>query len=219
MGTQTDRWPLDPIDRQSEMMFGLLMTLTFTGTMSVALGEGATVREILLAALGCNIAWGIVDATVYLLTTATERARGRAQAAALRAASDPEAKAQLRALLPGRAGEAMSDVQLGAVLGWMRDAVLDPEVEPVLQRPDFVAAGQVFLLVTGATFPPILPFLLFDSVPLAMRLSNALAVAMLVVIGWRLDQEMQGGRPVMRWVIPVIGLLMVAVTIAVGGSD
>ena len=77
MGTQTDRWPLDPIDRQSEVMFGLLMTLTFTGTMSVALGAGATVREILMAALGSNIAWGIVDATVYLLTTAAERRRGR----------------------------------------------------------------------------------------------------------------------------------------------
>ena len=37
-----------------------------------------------------------------------------------------------------------------------------------------------------------------------------------VVIGWRLDQEMQVGRSVMRWVIPVIGLLMVAVPIALG---
>jgi hypothetical protein len=92
----------------------------------------------------------------------------------------------------------MSDAQLGAVLGWMRDAPLEPEVEPVLQRPDFVAAGQVFLLVTGATFPLILPLLLVDSVPLAMRLSNALAVAMRVVIGWRLDQQMQGGRRLMR---------------------
>jgi hypothetical protein len=92
MGTQTDHWPLDPINRQSEVMFGLLMTLTFTGTMSVALGTGAKVRKILMAALGCNIAWGILDATVYLLTTATERARGRAQARAIRAAPTPRRK-------------------------------------------------------------------------------------------------------------------------------
>jgi hypothetical protein len=217
MGTQTNHWPLDPIDRQSEVMFGLLMTLTFTGTMSVALGAGATVREILMAALGCNIAWGIVDATVYLLTTATERARGRAQARAIRTAPDPEAKAQLRALLPGQAGRAMSDEQAETILAWMRDNPPERNAGPVLQRPDYWAAVQVFLLVTGATFPPVLPFLLVDSVPLAMRLSNAVAVAMLVVIGWRLDQEMQGGRHLMRWIIPVIGLLMVAVTIALGG--
>jgi len=217
MGTQTNHWPLDPIDRQSEVMFGLLMTLTFTGTMSVALGSGATVREILMAALGCNIAWGIVDATVYLLTTATERARSRAQAASIRAAPDPEATAQLRALLPGRAGEMMSDEQAANILTFMRENPPAPDEGAVLQGSDLKAALQVFLLVTGATFPPVLPFLLFDSVPLAMRLSNAVAVAMLVVIGWRLDQEMQGGRHLMRWIIPVIGLLMVAVTIALGG--
>ncbi len=72
-------WPLDPIDRLSEVMFGLLMALTFTGTMSVSLGDGATVRDILLAAVGCNIAWGLVDAVVYLMTTATERGRDQTQ--------------------------------------------------------------------------------------------------------------------------------------------
>ena len=216
MCSQTDRWPPDPINRQSEVMFGLRMPLTFTGTMSVALGARATVREILLAARGCNIAWGPVDATVCLLTSATEHGRGRAQAAAIRAASETEAKAQLRAL-PGRAGKALSDAQVGAVLAWMRDTPPEPDVEPVLQRQDFIAAGQVFLLVTGAAFPPILPFLIVESVPLAMCLSDAVAVAMLVVIGWRLDQQMQGGRRLMRRIIPVIGLVMGTVTIALGG--
>ena len=160
MRRQTDRWPPDPINRQqSEVMFGLRMTLNFTGTMSVALGAGATVREILLAARGCNIAWGPVDATVCLLTSATEHGRGRAQAAAIRAASDTQAKAQLRAL-PGRVGEALSDAQVGAVLGWVRDTPPEPDVEPVLQRQDFIAAGQVFLPVTGALpFPRSCRFL------------------------------------------------------------
>jgi hypothetical protein len=197
-------------------MFGLLLPLTCTGTMSVALGAGATVREILLAARGCNIAWGLVDAAVYLLTSATEHGRGRAQAAAIRAASDPEAKAQLRALMPGRAGEALSDAQVGAGPGWMRDTPPEPDVEPVQQRQDSIAAGQVFLLVTGAAFPPILPFLVVESVPLAMRLLNATAVAMLVAISWRLDQQMQGARRLMRRIIPVTGLVMGTVTIALG---
>ena len=216
MCSQTDRWPPDPINRQSEVMYGLRMPLTFTGTMSVALGAGATVREILLAARGCNIAWGPVDATVCLLTSATEHGRGRAQAAAIRAASDTQAKAQLRAL-PGRVGEALSDAQVGAVPGWVRDTPQEPDVELDPQRQDSSAAGQVFLPVTGAAFPPILPFLIVDSVPLALRLSNAVAVAMLVVIGWRLDQQVQGGRRLMRRIIPVIGLVMGTVTIALGG--
>ena len=216
MCSQTDRWPPDPINRQSEVMYGLRMPLTFTGTMSVALGAGATVREILLAARGCNIAWGPVDAAVCLLTSATEHGRGRAQAAAIRAASDTQAKAQLRAL-PGRVGEALSDAQVGAVPGWVRDTPQEPDVELDPQRQDSSAAGQVFLPVTGAAFPPILPFLIVESVPLALRLSNAVAVAMRVVIGWRLDQQVQGGRRLMRRIIPVIGLVMGTVTIALGG--
>ncbi len=33
-------------------------------------------RTVLAGAIGCNLAWGIVDATMYLITTFTERARG-----------------------------------------------------------------------------------------------------------------------------------------------
>jgi hypothetical protein len=112
---------------------------------------------------------------------------------------------------------AMSDAQLCAVQDWMRDTPPEPEAEPGPRQSDFSAAGQVFLLVIGVSVLPILPFLLVDPVPLAMRLSSAVAVAMLVVIGWRLEQQMQGGRCLMRWMIPVVGLVMVAVTIALGG--
>lgn len=142
MGIQTDRWPLDPIDRQSGVMFGRLVTLTFTGRMRVVLAAGATVRGILLAALGCNIAWGPVDAPVYLQTVATRRGQGPVQVAAFRAASNPEAKVPLRALMPGRQDKTMSDAQLGTAIGWIRDTRPGPDGESVLLRPDFIAAGR-----------------------------------------------------------------------------
>jgi hypothetical protein len=217
MSTETDRWPLDPIDRSSEGMVGLLRALTVTGTMSVALGAGATVREILIAALGCTIAWGKVDATVSLLTTATERGRGRAQAAAIRTAPCSQAKAPMRAFLPGGAGDAMRQAQVGAVLGRMRDNPPETDAEPVLQWPDVKGAGRVFVPVTRAPFPPVLPLVLVDPVPLLMRLSNVVAIARFIVIGRRPDRQMQGGRPPMRWMIPVIGLAMMAITIGPGG--
>lgn len=217
MSTETDRWPLDPIDRPSEGMVGLLRALTVTGTMSVALGAGATVREILIAALGCTIARGKVDATAPLLTTATERGRGRAQAAAIRSAPSAQAKAPMRALLPGGAGDAMRQAQVGAGLCRMRDNPPETAAGPDLQWPDVKAAGRVFVPVTRPPFPPVLPFVLVDPVPLLMRLSNGVAIARFIVIGRRLDQQMQRGRPLMRWIIPVIGLAMVAIPIGPGG--
>lgn len=43
---------LDPIDRLSEIIFGLLTALSFTGTMSAAVGGGEQVTAVLSAAFG-----------------------------------------------------------------------------------------------------------------------------------------------------------------------
>jgi hypothetical protein len=51
---------LDLVDRVSEMLFGLFMALTFVGAMSVAEARHEEVRSLLAAALGCNLAWGLV---------------------------------------------------------------------------------------------------------------------------------------------------------------
>ncbi|QJR13645.1 hypothetical protein [Usitatibacter palustris] len=68
---------LDPIERVSEMCFGLFMALTFVGAVSVATGGRDEGRMMLAAALGCNLAWGLVDAVMYLVRTITNRGRER----------------------------------------------------------------------------------------------------------------------------------------------
>ncbi len=57
------------MDRVSEMLFGLFMALTFIGAISVAESGRAQIREMFIAALGCNLAWGLVDAVMYLVRT------------------------------------------------------------------------------------------------------------------------------------------------------
>ena len=66
---------LSPVDRVSEMLFGLFMALTFVGAISVAESGDAQIREMFIAALGCNLAWGLVDAVMYLVRTVTDRGR------------------------------------------------------------------------------------------------------------------------------------------------
>ena len=68
---------LDPIDRVSEVIFGVLMAMTFIGTLNVATAGRQEVRTVMLAALGCNVAWGLTDAVMYLVAIATERTRER----------------------------------------------------------------------------------------------------------------------------------------------
>ena len=68
---------LDPFDRISEIIFGLIMVLTFTATFSAAESNRVEVRAMVLSALACNVAWGIVDAIMYLIGILTERIHDR----------------------------------------------------------------------------------------------------------------------------------------------
>ena len=80
---------LDPVERVSEALFGLIMVLTFTGSISVAEAGREEMRTMLVGAIGCNLAWGIVDGVMYLVTTLVARQR-------------EEAKPHRRAALTGR---------------------------------------------------------------------------------------------------------------------
>jgi hypothetical protein len=52
----TSKRVLEPIERVSEVLFGLIMVLTFTGSISVAEAGREDIRTMLEGELGCNIA-------------------------------------------------------------------------------------------------------------------------------------------------------------------
>src|SRR3954467_15455563 len=86
---------LDPIDRVSEVLFGLIMVLTFTGSLSVAEAGREDVRTMLIGAIGCNLAWGIIDAVLYLMGNLAERGRAVMTFHAVRKATDPQVAQRL----------------------------------------------------------------------------------------------------------------------------
>ena len=65
---------LEPIDRISEVLFGLIMVLGFTGSISAAdVGQGqGQIRTLLYGAIGCNIAWGFIDAIMFLMAALSD---------------------------------------------------------------------------------------------------------------------------------------------------
>ena len=80
---------LDPIARMSEVLFGLIMALTFTTTLELTAGRD-DVRTLLVGVIGCNIAWGLVDAVMFLIASLTERGHGRLTIRAVRSAARQE---------------------------------------------------------------------------------------------------------------------------------
>src|SRR5215467_13855827 len=101
---------LDPIERVSEVIFGLLMAMTFIGSLSVATAGREEIRTMMITALGCNLAWGLADAVMYLVRTVTDRTRNRTLLARLRGGADAATGQALvaGALQPGIAAMARS---------------------------------------------------------------------------------------------------------------
>lgn len=209
---------LDPVERTTEVMFGLLMALTFTGTLSVTTAGQEEVRTMMLTALGCNIAWGLADAVMYLVRTVTARTRNRTLLARLRAAAaDAEAGRRILAeALPERLVDAVGP----EVLDGMRRRFIAAPPPPRggrLEARDFKGAFGVFLMVVLATFPVVIPFMLFEQTAVAMRVSNAVSVAMLFAAGWVLARYAGGSRWRGGAAMAMVGTLLVLAIIALGG--
>jgi VIT1/CCC1 family predicted Fe2+/Mn2+ transporter len=173
---------LDPIDRVSEVLFGLIMVLTFTGSLSVATAGHTEVREMLIGALGCNVAWGIIDALLYLMGCLAEKGRGLAALHAVRA--DPE---QARGVIAEALPPLVASILDPAHLETMRERLLElpePAASPRLEAGEWRAALGVFLLVFASTLPVVVPFVVLRDAHLALRVSNGVAIAMLFVCGY-----------------------------------
>jgi VIT1/CCC1 family predicted Fe2+/Mn2+ transporter len=208
---------LDPVERLSEILFGLIMVLSLTCSISAASAGREEVREVVIGALGCNLAWGIVDAVMYLLTVLLERGRSLAIGHAVRATPDPERGRQLLAeALP----EPLDRLLDGPALESARAKLVAlPALRegPRLGKRDWLGAAGVFLLVFLSTFPVVLPFLFFAPLQRAIRISNAVAIAMLYLAGHHLGRYAGLGRSRTGLVMVTIGLVLVGVTIALGG--
>lgn len=211
---------LDPATRLGEVLFGLIMVLTFTLAAGFAVPQDREgVRDLLLAAIGCNLAWGIIDGVMYLMNCMTERAGKMRLIRAVRSAPDPQAA--LRAI----------DDEISEI----RD-LLEPEDARVLSHSILKHAGKVpiaghdlptksdlrgafacFILVFVSCVPAAIPFMIFSEPRFALRVSNFLSVALLFMVG-RAWAKYAGANPFLAGgVMVAIGLALVGTAILLGG--
>ena len=214
---EKSRRVLAPIERFSEILFGLIMVLTFTGSLSAAASGRTEVRTMLIGALGCNLAWGIIDAIFYLLNTLAERGHSIVALRRLRTTADPaEAHAVIAEELPPGVVSVLRPEEL-ETLRQRLTALPEPPARIPFHRDDFRGALAVFLLVFLSTFPVAIPFLVMSDAMRALRISNAIAIVLLFLGGYNLAKY-SGSRPWRLGLVMVgIGCALVALTIAVGG--
>jgi VIT family len=207
---------LDPVERASEILFGLIMVLTFTLSIVSTEAGRTDVDAVLVGALGCNLAWGIIDAVMYLMGARGER---RLAASTLREIQRAESPAAGRAIvadqlppviLPALRAEDLERIRLHI------STLPSDALEPRIGREDVLAALGVFLLVFLCLLPVALPFFFVEDVAFALRISNFIAVALLFLTGFTFGRHV--GRPWHTGILMVvIGIVLVAIAIILGG--
>jgi len=208
---------LSPVDRVSELLFGLFMALTFTGAVSVAESGREQIRAMFIAALGCNLAWGLVDAVMYLVRTVTDRGRLLTLIRSVRSAPDAQTG---RALIEGSLSKVAAGLVSAAEIEAMRGRVVGLTTlpaRPTLNREDLIAALAIFLIVVASTFPVVLPFLFMQEVGAAKNLSRAIALAMLFFGGLALGRYAGYGSWKVGFMMVGVGTALVVAINALGG--
>jgi VIT1/CCC1 family predicted Fe2+/Mn2+ transporter len=208
---------LEPVESLGEVLFGLIMVLTFT--LGAALTAGYE-SGLLLAAVGCNVAWGIIDAVLFVLSTRFERSRRHRLARAVRDAPDGEAAlALIRAELDPGLATVTEPADRERLYQGVHDLIRRGSAEPVaFTREEWMAGLSVFVLVAATALPAALPFLVLPDDPqLALRVSNALLVALLFVVGFRWARFVDLAPWKAALLISSLGVALVVVAIALGG--
>ena len=193
------------------------MVLTFTGSLSVAEAGRDDVRTMLIGALGCNLAWGIIDGVLYLMGCLAEKGRGLLTFRAVRRAADPkEAQRVIADALPSVVASVLEPVEMESLYRRLKQ-LPEPPDRVRLRKDDWLGAVGVFLLVFLCTFPVVIPFIFMHNAGPALRVSNAIAIVMLFLTGYAFGR-MTGRHP---WLVGismvVLGLILVGLTMALGG--
>ena len=211
---------LDPIETLSELIFGLLMVLTFTlGARLLGPEKLTDGRELLLAAIGCNLAWGTIDGFLFLLCRVFERRRMASIHAGLTTLADDEAG------LDALRNELANDL---AELGNVDDrerfyasiaaaARQHPSPKVRVTLGDLKGAALVFCLVVATAIPAALPFMVVGDPYVALRLSNALLIGLLFLAGYWWGKHIGASRLLAGALIMSIGVVLVLIAIPLGG--
>ena len=192
------------------------MVLTFTGSLSITEAGREDIHAMLIGALGCNIAWGVIDGVFYLMGCLAERGRDLATyRAVLQAASPIEARRLIADALPPVLASAIAPDEFDR----LRQRLLEmgPPQVARLTRSDWRGAAGVFLLVFLSTLPVAVPFIVMEDPMSALRASNAVAILMLFAAGVAYGSVVERTRWLLGIGMVFLGAMLVALTIVLGG--
>jgi hypothetical protein len=212
---------LTPSESLTEIVAGLIVVLTFTLAASVVSGGGEDgTRAALIGAIGCNAAWGIIDAVLYTMASAFDRNRHLRLARAIASAPDETvALGAIRRELDPYLASVTRAEDREQLYRSVRNLLAHGRLprRTGLVRDDLMGAIWVFSIALVASLPAVLPLALIDRPWLALRVSNLLVVGLLFVVGYHWATYVDANPWAAGLGLMGLGLALVAVAILLGG--
>jgi hypothetical protein len=214
---ETNNSNLSPIDRVSEILFGVIMALTFTCTFEVANAGKTEIRDMLIGALGCNLVWGLVDGVFFILMGLTIKRRGLTILRFIKMNQEP---AKARNFISDELPPVIASVLEPKELENIRLKIMNMEKMPdrvTISKHDLKAGGHIFLLVFLSTLPVAVPFIFMENARTALRISNLIAIIMMYICGWILGRYSSRNPWTAGLIMSGIGIVLVLLAIYLGG--
>jgi hypothetical protein len=215
IGDRVHRY-LDPEESLGELLFGLIMTLTVTlGIRLLSPQDELRPYDLAAALIGCNVAWGIIDAVLYLLGSLFARNQ---RVHFMRKLRTMPAQAQALQAIREEFGlddeRLVPEEDLTAFYRAALDVLRHARVERArLRGRDLAAALMIVVLVSVTAVPGAVPFLVVDDGAVALRWANALQTGLLFAVGFRWAR-FSGANP--WWTgLAIAGLSVALVLVAV----
>jgi len=207
---------LSPDDRIAEVLYGIINTLTVICTFSIIRSDKNAVDEMLYCAIGCNVAWGLVDAVMYLLTTMAHNEHSITILNVINRSKGSRASGEyIRNALPDVISSVLQTEDIEKI---ERKLLLLQESQTFvrLHLRDYGSAIAIFIIIILSTFPIAVPFIVIDNVQTALRTSYLVAIAMMFICGWNLGKYTGHNRFLKGLVMSLIGIGLAGIAILFG---
>jgi hypothetical protein len=204
----------------SEPMFGVIMVVCFTSILrAYPIIAEKVIGTVLLSALFCCVAWGLVDGIFYAWEAHYELDRKRKLLALVQAPNDPK---ETRELVEDDLGDTIVDLMdekdKEEIYQIVEKNVSGIDLGRVSIKEDIVTVLIAFGLVVGSSIIVMLPFLLFSPVMTALTISNITGIFLLFVMGfWREEDKRITKKLITGGLTALVALIITIVTIVLGG--
>lgn len=204
----------------SEPMFGVIMVVCFTSVLRAFPGLAETIiGKVLLSALFCCIAWGLVDGIFYAWEAHYELDKKKKLQAQVQAAADAE---KTQDLIEDDLGDTVVDLleegDKAQIYQIVQKSVPGVDLGKVSLKEDILTVAIAFGLVVGSSIIVMLPFFMFSPVMNALKISNVTGIFLLFFMGyWREEDKRISKKLVTGGFTALCAFIITVVTIALGG--